>query len=82
MKDFISWKNVKSVAYRENYSIVWLLVQYNDKSQDFEHVYHYDETKTSDVFKRECLKHQDMYVKIKNVLINKQDFIEIELWFR
>lgn len=79
MKDFISLKNVKRVAYRENYSIVRLLVQYNDNSQDFEYVYHYDKTKTSDVFKGECLRHQDMYVKIKNALINKQDFVEVEL---
>lgn len=79
MKDFISLKNVKRVAYRENYSIVRLLVQYNDNSQDFEHVYHYDEKKPSDVFKGECLKHQDMYIKIKNALISKQDFVEVEL---
>lgn len=45
MKDFISLKNVKRVAYRENDSIVKILVQYNDNSPDFEYGYRYDEKK-------------------------------------
>lgn len=79
MKDFISLKNVKRVAYRENDSIAKILVQYNDNSPDFEYVYRYDKKKTLDVFKVECLKHYEKYVKIKNALINKEDFVEVEL---
>ena len=74
MKDFISLKNVKSVYYSEDSEFVKLTISYFNNEEP-------NKYKKSIVEKRICVieHYKEAYIKIKNALINKQDFVEVEL---
>lgn len=74
MKDFISLKNVKSVYYSEDSEFVKLTISYFNNEEP-------NKYKRSIVEKRISVigQYKEAYIKIKNALINKQDFVEVEL---
>ena len=78
MKDFISLKNVKSVYYFEDREFVTLTISYFNNEEPNKYKKRIDGL---DVEKRICVieNYKEAYVKIKNALINKQDFVEVEL---
>lgn len=78
MKEFISLKNVKNVHLDDNGLKVWLDIHYFDKEDGI-----FFEFRLSDINQdskeyiiRKC---EEAYVKIKNALTNKEDFVEVEL---
>ena len=78
MKDFISLKNVKSAYYFEDIDFVTLNITYFNNEEPNKYR---KRIGGLDVEKRICVieHYKEAYVKIKNALINKQDFIEIKL---
>ena len=78
MKDFISLKNVKSVYYSEDSEFVKLTISYFNNEEPSKYRRRIEGL---DVEKRiSVIQHyNETYVKIKNTLINKQDFVEVEL---
>ena len=78
MKDFISLKNVKSVYYFEDKEFVTLTISYFNNEEPNKYK---KRIEGLDVEKRICaIEHyKEAYIKIKNALINKQDFVEVEL---
>ena len=78
MKEFISLKNVKNVHLDNNGLKVWLDIHYFNKEDSI-----FFEFRLSDINQdskeyiiRKC---EEAYIKIKNALIEKQDFVEVEL---
>lgn len=78
MKDFISLKNVKSVYYFEDREFVSLTISYFNNEEPNKYR---KRIEGLDVEKRISViqQYKETYVKIKNALINKQDFVEVEL---
>ena len=78
MKDFISLKNVKSVHYCEDREYVGLAITYFNNEEPYKYSRRIEGL---DVEKRISVigQYKETYVKIKNALINKQDFVEVEL---
>ena len=78
MKEFVSLKNVKSVSYFENRVYITLTISYfnNEVSSQYK-----QRIEGLDVEKQICAKeyYKETYVKIKNALTNKEDFVEVEL---
>ena len=78
MIDFISLKDVKSVYYFEDKEFVTLNISYFNNEEPNTYKKRIDGL---DVEKRICAKehYKETYVKIKNALTNKEDFVEVEL---
>jgi hypothetical protein len=78
MKDFISLKNVKSVYYFEDREFVTLTISYFNNEEPSKYK---KRIEGLDVEKRICgIEHyKEAYIKIKNALVEKQDFVEVEL---
>lgn len=81
MKDFISLKNVKSVSFSplfEDGDFVTLTITYFNNEEPNKYR---KRIGGLDIEKRKCvIRHfEEIYVKIKNALISKQDFVEVEL---
>lgn len=78
MKDFISLKNVKNVHLDDNGLKVWLDIHYFNKEDSiyFEFRLGNINQDSKDYIIR---KSEDAYVKIKNALTNKEEFVEVEL---
>lgn len=78
MKEFISLKNVKNVHLDNNGLHVWLDIHYFNKEDSifFEFRLGNINQDSKDYIIR---KSEEAYVKIKNALINKEDFVEVEL---
>lgn len=78
MKDFISLKNVKSVYYFEDSEFVTLNISYFNNEEPNKYR---KRIEGLDVEKQICVteNYKEIYIKIKNALINKQDFVEVEL---
>lgn len=72
MKEIISLKNVRRARYNKGDGFELVKVFYSDTSEYLE--YHYDIKNSENKYK--CY---ELYVKIKNALINKQEFVEVEL---
>lgn len=77
MKDFISLKNVKSVYYFEDREVSLAISYFNNEEPNK----YRKRIEGLDVEKRISVigQYKETYVKIKNALINKQDFVEVEL---
>lgn len=77
MKDFISLKNVKSVYYFEDREVSLTISYFNNEEPNK----YRKRIEGLDVEKRVCVREQykETYVKIKNALTNKEDFVEVEL---
>lgn len=77
MKDFISLKNVKSVYYFEDREVSLTISYFNNEEPNK----YRKRIEGLDVEKRISVigQYKETYVKIKNALINKQDFVEVEL---
>ena len=78
MKDFISLKNVKSVYYFEDREFVSLTISYFNNEEPNKYR---KRIEGLDVEKRISVigQYKETYVKIKNALTNKEDFVEVEL---
>lgn len=78
MKDFISLKNVKSVYYFEDRDFVSLTITYFNNEEPNKYR---KRIEGLDVEKQICAKehYKEAYIKIKKALIEKQDFVEVEL---
>lgn len=78
MKEFISLKNVKSVYYFDDREFVTLTISYFNNEEPSKYRRRIEGL---DVEKRISVTqhYNETYVKIKNALINKQDFVEVEL---
>lgn len=78
MKEFIRLKNVKKIRLYNNGLKVWLDIHYFDKEDGI-----FFEFRLSDINQdsKECIirKCEEAYIKIKNALTNKEDFVEVEL---
>lgn len=78
MKEFISLKNVKNVRLYDNGLKVWLDIHYfnNEDGISFEFRLGGINPDSKEYIIKKC---EEAYVKIKNALIEKQDFVEVEL---
>lgn len=78
MKDFISLKNVKSVYYFEDREFVSLTITYFNNEEPNKYR---KRIEGFDVEKKICAteRYKETYIKIKNALTNKEDFVEVEL---
>jgi hypothetical protein len=78
MKDFISLKNVKSVYYFEDREFVSLTISYFNNEEPNKYR---KRIEVLDVEKKISVigQYKETYVKIKNALTNKEDFVEVEL---
>lgn len=78
MKDFISLKNVKSVYYFEDGEFVSLTISYFNNEEPNKYR---KRIEGLGVEKRVSVigHYEESYIKIKNALIVKQDFVEVEL---
>lgn len=78
MKDFISLKNVKSVYYFEDKEFVTLTISYFNNEEPNKYR---KRIEGLDIEKKLCVieQYKEVYVKIKNALTNKEDFVEVEL---
>jgi urate oxidase len=72
MKELICLRNVRMVRYVKGNGFEFINVFYSDTNEYLE--YCYDTTLNEN--KDKCYK---TYVKIKNALTNKEDFVEVEL---
>lgn len=77
MKDFISLKNVKSVYYFEDREVSLTISYFNNEEPNK----YRKRIEGLDVEKRISVigQYKETYVKIKNALTNKEDFVEVEL---
>lgn len=78
MKEFISLKNIKKVRLYDNEFKVWLDIHYFDKEDGIFFEFRLGDINqdSKDYIIRKC---EEAYIKIKNALIEKQDFVEVEL---
>ena len=78
MKDFISLKNVKKIRLFDNGLKVWLDIHYFDNEDGIFFEFRLSDINqdSKDYIIRKC---EEAYIKIKNALIDKQDFVEVEL---
>lgn len=78
MKEFISLKNVKKIRLFDNGLKVWLDIHYFDKEDGIFFEFRLSDINqdSKDYIIRKC---EEAYIKIKNALIDKQDFVEVEL---
>jgi hypothetical protein len=78
MKEFISLNNVKNVRFFDDSFSILLEVCYFNKeySVGFElKLLNINQDSKDFIIE----KYEEAYIKIKNALINKQDFVEVEL---
>lgn len=78
MKEFISLNNIKNVRFYNDSSNTLLEICYFNKeySVAFSHTLVNINQDSKDFI---IEKYEDAYVKIKNALTNKEDFVEVEL---